>query len=68
MLENDHPIIKALVSSSPVTQAQDALNAVAPALAGEELPAETLSHATLLTKDTIGDFDWRSVVEARETE
>lgn len=68
MLENDHPIIKALVSSSPVTQAHDALDAVAPALAGEELPPETLSHATLLTKDTIGDFDWRSVVEARATD
>lgn len=65
MLEDGHPIVKALVSSSPVTQAHDALDAVAPALAGEELPAETLSHGTLLTQENIKDFDWRSVIEAR---
>lgn len=65
-LENGDPIIKALVSSSPVTQAHDALDAVAPALAGERLPAETLSHGTLLTQENIKDFDWKSVVEARQ--
>lgn len=65
MLENGHPIIKALVSSSPVTQARDAMDAVAPALAGEELPAETLSHGSLLTQENIKDFDWKSVVAAR---
>lgn len=65
MLENGHPILKAIIAASPVTQATDALNAVAPALAGEELPDETLSHGTLLTQENIKDFDWRSVIEAR---
>lgn len=65
MLENGHPIIKALVSSSPVTQAKDAIDAIGKLMAGEELPDETLSHGTLLTQETIKDFDWKSVVEAR---
>lgn len=65
MLESGHPILKALCTSSPVTQARDAMDAVAPALAGEELPAETLSHGELLTQENIKDFDWRSVVDAR---
>jgi len=65
MLENGHPILKALCASSPLTQAKDAMDAVAPALAGEDLPAETLSHGELLTQENIKDFDWRAVVEAR---
>lgn len=65
LLENGHPHIKALAASSPVTQARDTLDAVTAVLAGEELPAETKSSATLLTQENIKDFDWRSVVEAR---
>ncbi len=65
-LEDNHPIIKCMAASSPVTQARDAIDAIAPALAGEELPAETLSHSQLLTAENIKDFDWRSIVAARE--
>jgi len=64
-LENRDEIILCMAASSPVTQARDAIDAIAPALAGEELPAETLSHSTLLTADNISDFDWESIVAAR---
>jgi ribose transport system substrate-binding protein len=64
-LEDNDPIMKCMAASSPVTQAKDALDAVAPALAGEELPKETLSHSTLLTAENIGDFDWESIIAAR---
>ena len=37
-LEDNHPIIKCMAASSPVTQARDAIDAIEPALAGEELP------------------------------
>lgn len=65
-LENNDPYIKCMAASSPVTQAHDAIDAIAPALAGEELPKETLSHSTLLTAETIKDFDWKSIVAARK--
>lgn len=65
-LEDNHPIIKCMAASSPVTQARDAIDAIEPALAGEELPEETLSHSTLLTAENINDFDWESIVAARE--
>ncbi len=65
-LENDDPYIKCMAASSPVTQAHDAIDTIAPALAGEELPKETLSHSTLLTAETIKDFDWQSIVAARK--
>lgn len=64
-LEDNHPIIKCMAASSPVTQARDAVDAIEPALAGEALPAETLSHSTLLTSENIADFDWESIVAAR---
>lgn len=65
-LEDNHPIIKCMAASSPVTQARDAIDAIEPALAGEELPEETLSHSTLLTAENIEDFDWESIVAARQ--
>lgn len=65
-LENNDPIIKCMAASSPVTQARDALDAVEKLLAGEELPKETLSHSTLLTAENIKDFDWKSIVDARQ--
>ena len=65
-LENNDPYIKCMAASSPVTQARDAIDAIEPALAGEDLPDETLSHSTLLTAETIKDFDWESIVAARE--
>ena len=64
-LEDNDPYIKCMAASSPVTQAQDAIDAIEPALAGEELPKETLSHSTLLTADNIDEFDWESIVAAR---
>lgn len=64
-LENRNKIILCMAASSPVTQARDAIDAIEPALAGEKLPAETLSHSTLLTADNINDYDWESIVAAR---
>ena len=64
-LANNHPIIKCMAASSPVTQARDAIDAIAPALAGQTLPEETMSHSTLLTSENIKDFDWQSIVAAR---
>ena len=64
-LENEDTIVKCMAASSPVTQARDAIDAIEVALAGGELPVETLSHSTLLTAENIKDFDWRSVVAAR---
>lgn len=65
-LENNNSSIKCIAASSPETQAHDAIDAIAPALAGEDLPEETMSHSTLLTVDNIKDYDWRSIVEARQ--
>jgi len=64
-LEDHNKIILCMAASSPVTQARDAIDAIAPALAGEKLPAETLSHSTLLTANNINDYDWESIVAAR---
>ena len=64
-LENNHPIIKCMAASSPITQAKDAIDAVGKLLAGEELPKETLSHSTLLTAENINDFDWESIIAMR---
>lgn len=64
-LENNHPIIKCMAASSPITQAKDAIDAVGKLLAGEELPKETLSYSTLLTAENINDFDWESIIAMR---
>ena len=64
-LENNHPIIKCMAASSPITQAKDAIDAVGKLIAGEELPLETLSYSTLLTAENINDFDWESIIAMR---
>ena len=64
-LENNHPIIKCMAASSPITQAKDAIDAIGKLMAGETLPAETLSYSTLLTAENINEFDWESIIAMR---
>ena len=64
-LEDNHPIIKCMAASSPITQAKDAIDAIGKLMAGEELPAEPLSYSTLLTAENINEFDWESIIAMR---
>lgn len=65
MLENDDPNLKVMCANVPVVQAKDTIDAITKLIAGESLPAETLSVPTLLDSTTIKSFNWRSVVDAR---
>lgn len=65
MLEADDKNLKVMCANVPVVQATDTIDAIIKLMAGEELPAETLSVPTLLDAGTIKDFDWRTVVDAR---
>ena len=64
-LENDDKNLKVMCANVPVTQAEDTIDALTALFNGEELPAETISMPTLLDAETITDFDWQSVVDAR---
>lgn len=65
LLEKDDKNLKVMCANIPVVQATDTIDAIERVFNGEELPEETLSVPTLLDAETIKDFDWRTVVDAR---
>ncbi len=65
-LEGNDPILKAFSTSSPQQQAKDTVAAVVKVLNGESVEKDTLSHSQLLTADNIKDYDWKSIIDARQ--
>lgn len=66
-LANDDAILKAFSTSSPQQQAKDTVAAVVKILNGESVEKDTLSHSQLLDAQTIKDYDWESIIAARES-
>lgn len=64
-LANEDPIMKAMSVASPAVQAADTLKAISEYFAGDELPADYLSHSSVYDSSNINTLDYAAIVARR---
>ena len=66
MLQNKDPYFKASAVQNPYTMGSTTIKAIVEYLKTGEIEPEILDKAILVTQDTIGDYDWQSIIAMRK--
>lgn len=65
-LAEDHPQYKAFTLMDPWAQADAAIDSLLAAMEGKEVEQKQQMSAPTYTADTIGNLDWKGIIEARK--